>query len=293
MHPYCHLTPSTRARQRQPDEVLQRRSRGVYTSILLLALGLWPAACGLRSAGDTLQLPLQWQGTTDLTGNGQLSFTNPAGWQIVLSTAQLTLGPLYLSAIPQAPDVQRPEAVILAWLGQLQVDALAGTPRAAAFPAQGLSGRAVAMNLGLYPYRGGAPLPALPAAGAVGRVAGRASRGAVSLIFDGPLAPDLNAVTPALPPAAVTQVRGAAVTLDLGLDGGPTSAGQALLLRVDPRPWFDAVDFAALATAPPAPTSSPSTWTASSSLGRALWQGVQARVGAYTLTLTPTKQGQR
>ena len=68
MRPYCHLTPSLQARRRQPDEVLQRRSRGVYTSILLLALGLWPTACGLRSDGDTLLLVVDQVGSACHTG---------------------------------------------------------------------------------------------------------------------------------------------------------------------------------------------------------------------------------
>ena len=249
---------------------------------LLTSLG---CGCGPATGGNALSLPFAVQGSTDVGADGSLRFTSASGWDLVLTEAKLLLGPVYLSAVPDLPAALRPEQATLQWLGQIGVDALAPRPQTSDRWADGLAGQAVSLFAGLQPAGAGAEGTAAvlgAIAGSVGRVAGTASRAGVSIRFAGPLAPDLASATAALPSEALSQVRGAAVRLPLSV---ADTANQQLRLRLDPRPWFDGADFGLLPAG--ADANAPRTWRSNTAFGRALWQGVQARVGAYQVVLTP------
>src|SRR5262249_2870267 len=138
------------------------------------------------------------------------------------------------------------------------------------------TGHAVAVEIGLLAPDATANADALQyLRGAAGRVAGTATKGTQTITFDGPIEIDRSLASAQTPLAALQRIDGAACDLTF------TAAPQQLALRVDPRPWFDAVDFASLTDA----GDGTFTWDAHTTFGTQLLQGVQTLQGAYAFTL--------
>jgi hypothetical protein len=232
-------------------------------------------SCG-STGGALITLPLRAGGRA----SGALTFTNPKGWTVTLQTAKVALGPFYFNAFPPSTESFRSGTVIIEATAQTIVDALDARLHDVPGGADGETGRAVAVEIDLFP-----PDPTQPSGarsqlgGNVGLVAGTATKGATTISFSGPIAIDTNLVTPQTPLIALERVRGAVVALDF------TAAPQAIELRVDPTHWFDQTDFTELLQS--APAAGVYTWDVHSTFLNALVQGVKSETRVYSFQLVP------
>ena len=246
-------------------------------SLSLVALGL--LSCG-STGGGLISLPLR-AGGVDRDRAAPLVFTSPQGWTIALSTGLIALGPFYCNASPPRTDTFRSGLVLVQATGQLVVDVLDPALHELPRGADGETGRAVSVEIGLLPADQSQPAEARDRlAGDVGLIEGTATRAGVTVRFAGPIAIDASLATPQTPLASLTRIKGASA--DLSFSGGP----QALELRVDPAGWFDGVDFGDLLLNPPRADGTYS-WTVKSTFASALAQGVKRETGVYLFTLVP------
>jgi len=242
------------------------------TSLLVAALAL-TVSCG-STGGDLVEVPFRAGGQAQ----GPVTFKTPAGWSVTLTKAQLAVGPFYFNAFP--PDTQsfRSGVVLLEATEQVIVDALDPTLKDVPGGADGQTGHAVSVELGLLPPDTTQPYKQRAALeGHVGLVAGTATKGETTLAFSGPITIDTNLVTPTTPLVSLQRVRGAAVDLDIA------ARSQVLELRVDPTHWFDLVDFSDLLTGEP--TDGSYTWDERSPFLSQLVQGVKRENDVYRFEL--------
>ncbi len=228
--------------------------------ILLLTL-----SCG-STGGALVTLPLRAGGAKA----GPATFTTGAGWTVTLTTAKIAVGPFYFNLYPPATNTFRSGLVIVEATEQVIVDALDPALRDVPGGADGQTGHAVSVEIGLFPPDVTQAASALGPN--VGLVAGTATRGSVTVQFQGPISIDTNLVTPTTPLVALQRVKGASVDLDF------TAAPQAIELRVDPTHWFDLVDFSQL---------SGGTWDVHSGFLNSLVQGVKRETDVYAFRLVP------
>jgi hypothetical protein len=173
------------------------------------------------------------------------TFVNPWGWDVTLTRAKLRIGPVYLNhAVPisqgRSSEGYSGGRYIAEVESQLVVDALSPDP--ADFDADGEAVVDVARTgeVWLYPDGSDDKTPIVD-------VAGVASRGGQTIAFAGTIAIDSSWLTPSSPDtpgeeplASLRQVPDVPVSFE-------TSKGGALVVRVDPTRWFDAVsDFTSL-----------------------------------------------
>ena len=235
---------------------------------------LWLLAAAATSCGSTsgalVTLPFRAGGQAA----GPLTFTTQTGWTVTLQTARIALGPFYFNIVPPSTQALRSGLVIVQVTQQVVVDALDPTLRDVPAGADGESGRAVSVEIDLFPPDS-TQTPSIQAllGGNVGIVAGTATKGSTTVQFSGPITIDTNLVTPTTPLVSLQRVPGAAV--DLQFTAAPP---QALELRVDPTHWFDLVDFSQVSNG---------TWDAHSIFLNLLVQGVKREIGVYNFTLVP------
>jgi len=236
--------------------------------VCLCLLAAAATSCGSTS-GALVTLPFRAGGQAA----GPLTFTTQTGWTVTLQTARIALGPFYFNIVPPSTQSFRNGLVIVQVTQQVVVDALDPTLRDVPGGADGESGRAVSVEIDLFPpdsTQSSAVSSAL--GGNVGIVAGTATKGTATVQFSGPITIDTNLVTPTTPLVALQRIPGAAVDLQF------TAAPQALELRVDPTHWFDLVDFSQVSNG---------TWDSHSIFLNLLVQGVKRETGVYSFTLVP------
>lgn len=193
------------------------------------------------------------------------AFTNPKGWEVTLTKAKVTIGPIYVNVIAplrQAASRVRllPEAhaddqhlgegrVVGEVLGQVTFDAL--SPALAPFPTSGTitAEQVRTADIWLWPPPGIAPETTNIEAPSV-ELAGEAVRGAERVRFRGTLILDeawASDAQPgersAVPMTEIRKARGVPASFF------PTEGG-ALEIRVDVRALFRGADFASLAESP-------------------------------------------
>lgn len=243
----------------------------VAAMLVLLTLG-----CGKTTAGS-LVTPQFRAGGVDRPA-GAFTFTNPLGWTIRLDTARIALGPFYFNISPPRTDEFRGGLVIVEVTRQIVVDALDPVVRDVAGGADGETGTAASVEIGLLsPDRSQSSSDRALLGDNVGIVAGVATRGSVTSPFNGPIAIDAALVTPQRPLAALQRVPGASVNLTF------IPSPQVLELRVDPTHWFDQVDFAPLLQQPAA--NGVYSWDTHSTFLNQLIQGVKLEQGVYAFRL--------
>jgi hypothetical protein len=216
---------------------------------LLLAL----CACGSSTGGALVTFHAAAAGPADAVAGQPLAFQNALGYQVTLTRATLRVGSVYLNRSNPIAGAQVQSCVLPGiYSGQvtspLVVDVLSPAPQP--FPADGEgtadeSHSAEVWLFGTDPF-------AIDDATVIADVAGTATRDGTSLAFTGQFTIGANRnaqPNPALPGSnplcrlrIVTGIR-----VDFTLAQGGT-----LLLRVDPRAWFDQVDFAQIPSADPA-----------------------------------------
>jgi hypothetical protein len=249
-----------------------------YRRIAVVAVSLL-LGCG-STGGALVTLPFEAGGVARSPA-GPMTIVSPTGWTITLTTALIALGPFYINHDP--PDTQnfRNGTVIIEATGQVVVDAL--DPQLHDMPggADGESGTAVAVEIGLFPPDATQPGTIRRAlSGNVGLIEGSATRDGLTLVFSGPIVINQGLVTPTISLAGLERVNGADVQLNF------TAGPQRLSLRVDPSGWFDQVDFGSLLSG--SGTSSNNgvyTWDATSTFLNQLDQGVKELSGVYSFTV--------
>jgi len=241
-----------------------------------LSLPLAFLGCGAGTTGGQLvTLPFRVQGVA-----GPLTFQNPQGWTVQLTTAQISLGPFYFNAFAPVTDQFRSGVVIVEATEQALVDALDSTPQQVPGGADGETGQAVAVEIDLFPLgqspegSSGCSLLATP----LGTVAGTATKGGTTVAFQGPIAVP-NTASVQIPCLEVEAIQGASANLSF------TSSPQVLQLTVDPTHWFDLVDFAQLLQGQP--SADVYSWAIQSEFMVQLVQGVKAESGVYFFQILP------
>jgi hypothetical protein len=234
--------------------------------VCLCLLAAAATSCGSTS-GALVALPFRAGGQAA----GPLTFTTQAGWTVMLKTARIALGPFYFNSVPPSTETFRNGLVIVQVTQQIVIDVLDPVLHDVPGGADGESGRAVSVEIDLFPP-GKAEPPSCHLPDEIGVVAGTAIKGSVQVNFSGSIAFDPCLATSANPPIAQQRVRGAAVDLQF------TAQPQALELRVDPTHWFDLVDFSQLTNG---------TWDVHSTFLNQPIQGLQREAGVYSFRLVP------
>ncbi|HEX4454162.1 MAG TPA: hypothetical protein VH143_25035 [Kofleriaceae bacterium] len=228
-------------------------------------------ACSNTTGGDLIALPFVAGGTAVGT------FTTPTGWSVTLDRAAIAAGPFYFNVDPPPTDEFRSGVVIVQATEQTIIDALDPTTHAVAGGANGETGSAVAVEIGLLaPDSTNLANPnASMLDSGFAYVAGTAVDGATTVAFEGEVIVDPSLVTSTEPLADLQRIRGASVALSF------TAAPETLELRVDPTHWFDQSDFSQIAAAG-------GTWTVDTTFAAQLLEGVKGETGVYQFDLVPT-----
>jgi hypothetical protein len=225
------------------------------------------AACANTTGGDLITLPFQAGGT-------QLApFTTPTGWIVTLDQAVIAVGPFYFNVDPPSTDEFRSGVVVVQATEQTIVDALDPTLNDVGGGANGETGSAVSVEIGLLaPDSTNVADPdASNLTPGFAYASGTAVMGEATVPFEGQVVVDQSLVTPTEPLADLQRIRGADVALTF------TPAAATLVLHVDPTHWFDQSDFSQIATT--------GTWTVDTTFAAQLLEGVKGETGVYQFDL--------
>lgn len=236
---------------------------------------VFATACANTTGGDLVTLPFGAGGTS--LG----AFATPAGWTVTLQQALLAAGPFYFNVDPPSTDEFRSGVVIIQATEQTIIDALDPTLQDVTGGANGETGSAVSVEIGLSPPdqtdQLAQPDDAELIGGGFAYVAGTATNGSLTVPFQGQIVIDQSLVTPTEPLADLQRIRGASVDLAF------TAAPQQLELHVDPTHWFDQSDFSQIASGPPPIDGY--TWSVDTTFAAQLLEGVKGETGVYLFDL--------
>ncbi|HEY3807259.1 MAG TPA: hypothetical protein VGL61_31880 [Kofleriaceae bacterium] len=237
---------------------------------LLLVL----AACANSTGGDLITVPFQAGGTALST------FTTPTGWNVTLDQAVIAAGPFYFNVDPPSTDEFRSGIVIIQATEQTVVDALDPTLHDVTGGANGETGSAVSVEIGLTtPDSTNLADPnASNLTPGFAYVEGTAVKGTVVVPFQGQVVIDQSLVTPSDSLPDLQRIRGADVELAF------TSAPQRLELHVDPTHWFDQSEFSEIATTGTWDIDTPGP---AATFADQLLEGVKGETTVYTFDLVP------
>jgi hypothetical protein len=233
------------------------------------------AACANTTGGDLITLPFV-AGGVSRDATQPFTFTTPTGWTVTLDQAVIAAGPFYFNVDPPPTDEFRSGVVIVQATEQTVIDALDPTMNAVAGGANGETGSAVSVEIGLFAPDStniANPNASMLDAG-FAFVEGTAISGATTVAFDGQVIVDQSLVTSTEPLADLERIRGAGVALTF------TAAPETLELRVDPTHWFDQSNFSEIAPS--------GTWTVDTTFAAQLLEGVKGETGVYQFDLVPT-----
>lgn len=292
------------------------------SAVALALLALLSTECGGTTGGHLIQVPFEAGGIARDT-TSPFKFSTGQGWTVTLTEAKVVLGPLYFNVAAPQPSVFRGGVVIMQVTSQFIVDMLDPTLQPVAGGADGETGTAISVEIGLYTSVNGyndtiAPGAPLVAGGQQGTafLAGTATKGGVTVPFAGRVQISSALVTALNPIDRLARVAGADCNLTFTSSNGP------LQLRVDPSHWFDQANFCNLVTPPPKPaatdggvadagaadaaapdggsTGSPLTsgpcspttgavygWSDSNPFNSAVLGGMKGSVGVYRFSLGP------
>ena len=241
------------------------------------------ASCSNTSGGALVTLPFEAGGVAR-AGSGAFTFTTPLGWTVTLDDAVIAVGPFYFNVLPPSSDEFRAGVVIIQATEQTIVDVLDPTLHDVPGGANGETGSAVSVEIGLLApdasNQAADPTDAETLGAGFANVTGTATLGSASVPFSGAVIVDTELVTPTEPLADLQRIRGADVALAF------TAAPQTLQLRIDPTHWFDQSDFSALV-----PTDG--TWAVDTTFAAQLLEGVKSESDVYLFGLTPQPRGER
>jgi hypothetical protein len=233
------------------------------------------AACANTTGGELVTLPFQAGGVArDATQ--PFAFVTPTGWSVTLDQALVAAGPFYFNVDPPPSDEFRAGVVIIQATEQTIIDALDPAMNPVTGGANGETGSAVSVEIGLLSPDSSnqlaSPDDAETLGGGCAYVAGTATNGSATVPFQGQVVIDQSLVTATEPLADLQRIRGASVALTF------TAAPQLLELRVDPTHWFDQSDFSQL-------VASGGTWTVDTTFAAQLLEGVKSETDVYLFDL--------
>lgn len=255
---------------------------------LPLLAALAALGCIQTTGGRIVAFEAQASGDPAVVNGGPLAFTTPAGFDVTLDTARLFVGAVYFNQ--QNPQNYALEAACIqpgVYSGEVRggvtVDALSPTPVPFPVAGNGTTAPTRAAELWLT----GGDVEADVDKTVVLEVAGTATRGADTYLFEGRVTISQNRVVPPRNPALpgsnpLCQQRIVApIPFDAELAEGATVS-----LLVDPRAWFASVDFSGLTKVSDAPLLYEFQDTSSSSAqpDKALYNALRASVGPYRFT---------
>jgi hypothetical protein len=256
---------------------------------------LFVCGCGGTTGSALVTFSGEASGPSDASG-GPLSFTTGSGADVTLSKAQLHLGAVYLNqSVPASGAAAEPcisPGIYVAELfGGLDVDLL--SPDAVAFPGSGEGTETEAHTAEVWLVSGGAgargDVDASDDSEPILQVLGDATQDGASYPFSATVTIGANRkpkVTSAAMPGA-NPICHQRIVSPILLDITPTPGG-ILRLRIDPRPMFNAVDFAQATQISDAPLAYEIPDTTSGA-GGALFKGLTASFGVYSFSFrTPT-----
>lgn len=248
-----------------------------------LALLLCASGCGGSTGNDRVTFSAAAAGPSDATGQS-LAFDNSVGYHVVLTRARVHIGSVYLNQAVPSSGAQETGCILPGiYVGQvlsaLDVDTLSPVPQLFATPGDGTATPARAGELWLT----GGPVDAATDATVILDAAGTATGAAGTIPFVANLTIGANRAIPATDPAfpganpICKQRIVGPIPVDLTLRQG----GQ-LLVRIDPRAFFVAVDFSSV------PKVSDALYQFADSSGDSadinLYSGLRNRTTAYQFT---------
>lgn len=201
-------------------------------------------ACGDTTGGARVSFAAVASGPADAT-SGPLTFSSGLGYRITLRRAQLFVGAVYLNQTVPTSGAQetsciRPGIYVAQITSSLRINALSPDPQPFPTPGEGIASAALSGELWLT-------------SGDINRSAdntvildaeGEAERGGVTYPFLAQITIGTNRAIPSADPAYPSKnpiCKQRIVSL-IPTDLTPQSEGR-LRLRVDPRAWFQTVDF--------------------------------------------------
>jgi hypothetical protein len=262
--------------------------------VLFLAALASLSGCGNTTGSGLVTFTAQAGGPSDITPGGPLQFETGSGFQISLTMAHFHLGAIYLNmSVPASGGPSEPCILPGQYVGQamgscdpttnvcgVDLDLLDPTLVTFPLPGQGTADPAVEADVWLT----GGDINAEDDSTPILQVAGTASKGMQSWPFTATVTIGQNRAVPvqnvSMPGAypICHQRIASLIPINFTMQNGGT-----LVLRVDPRGMFNAVDFTTLTlmTGMNPPYVIPDQ---SGGAGGALYEGVLANSGVYDFT---------
>jgi hypothetical protein len=206
-------------------------------------------SCIGTTGGDLVSFPVFAAGPADAAdGGGSYAFDTSAGFHVVLSSARLRIGAIYLNRSRPIQGAQDTPCILPGvYAAELangaDIDVLSSTPQPFPSLARGTAERALAAEVWLT----GGRIDALDDPTPILQVAGQAGRDGVSYPFAGTVTigknRSISSSDPATPGAnPLCKLR---IVTPIAVELSLSSSG-VLLVRAEPRVWFDQVDFSKL-----------------------------------------------
>ena len=236
----------------------RKGARGARSLLALLVVGFALTACIGTTGSGIVSFEAYGAGLADLppdTSVRGLSFVNGWGWSITLTRAKLHVGAIYLNrSVPVSGGQERqcflPGVYVAQVLSGITIDTL--SPELQRFPELGSGTADHAITAEVWLMGSGRRIDAQEDPTVILDVAGTASRGAESMRFEGTLTIGSNRRIPADAPErpGANPICAQRIVTPIPTSVTPTDGG-ALVLRVDPRPWFANVELGELAPVSP------------------------------------------
>ncbi len=255
---------------------------GLFVIGLALPLSV---SCGGTTGGARVTFRASAAGPQDSSG-ASLEFTNGLGYHVVLTRARLHIGSVYLNqTVPssgaQATACILPGIYVAEVLGSLDVDVL--SPSRQSFPVNG-EANAIAAKAGELWLTGG-DVNNIDDTTVILDAAGTADKASVSYPFEASLTIGRNRLIPSADPAfpSLNPICKQRIVSPIPVDLTPQNNGE-LLVRVDPRVWFAAVDFSTLHKVSDSPLLYRFADSAQRSADVSLYNGLRSTTSAYQFT---------
>lgn len=260
-------------------------STRIQIASLTLALSL--SACTGTTGGDLLTFDAFAAGPEGAVKGQPYSFTSSRGYDVTLTKAELHVGALYLnrsraSSVSSDTSCQLPGIYVAEVTQGLDFDLL--DPDPTPFPEQGTSTTDHASTAEVWLF-GGSDVNDPGDSTRILDLAGTAEKGGESYPFEAKITIGDNRVIPApsdaLPGAnpLCKQRIVSPIPVDL-----TASEGQSLVLRVDPRAFFANVEISAVEKASDDPPLYRFRDDGDDAPSRALYSGLRAAIGPYSVT---------
>ncbi|MFT3713490.1 MAG: hypothetical protein QM817_38020 [Archangium sp.] len=247
--------------------------------------------CVQTTGGDLVSFKAQASGDPAVVNGGPLQFTTPSGFDVTLDRARLTIGAVYLNQ--QNPQNYSLESSCIQTgiysgevRGGLTLDALSPTPIDFPVAGNGTTAQTLAAELWLT----GGDIAAESDSTVLLDVAGTATNAGGSFPFEGAFTISGNRVIPPRNPAlpGSNPLCRQRIVSPISFDA-VLSEGATVKLVVDPRAWFESVDFSGLTKVSDLPALYRFTDDQSSSAqpDKALYSAMRSASGPYRFELTP------